>query len=348
METRHLSRIKTIELPGEPLVKFDIGWVDDKTRTYYVADRSNARLAAVDVDRAEYSHSLGAGLFTGVPAVGGATAGPNGVVVLADLQQAWAGDGDSTVKIIDCRSRQLLDVVHTQGEHRVDELAYDDEDGIVLVANDQEKVPFVTLISTDPGHEVLGKVEFPQATNGLHQPVWDPGTKRFFVPVTEVGGEKAAGEIAAIDPGSMQVVASYAVRECQPAGLTVGPAGELCVGCSKNAVAAGFAPRSLILDLGSGDLLARVDEVGGSDEVWYNPGDSRYYLAASGMNGGPVLGVIDARTRTWVENVPTAVDAHSVAADARTNRVFVPVPPDVDTPNGGVAVFEMDGSSRRD
>ncbi|MGH7877665.1 MAG: hypothetical protein ACRENM_08335, partial [Candidatus Dormibacteraceae bacterium] len=112
METKSLTRIKTISLPGNPLVKFDIGWVDEGTRSYFLADRSNARIAVIDVDRNEYSHALGAGLFAGVPPVGGATAGPNGVLVLADLQQAWAGDGDSTVKILDCKTRELVDSIH--------------------------------------------------------------------------------------------------------------------------------------------------------------------------------------------------------------------------------------------
>lgn len=342
MTTAQLSRVRTVELPGKPLVKFDIGWVDAEARRYYLADRSNARIAVIDVDSLEYVAGLAEGKFTGVPAVGGATAGPNGVLVIHELNQAWAGDGDSTVKVVDVNSGVLVEAVHTGGQNRVDELAYDPDGGVVLVANDQEQVPFATLISTGPGHEIIAKVHFPRATNGLHQPVWDPGTRLFYLPVTEVDGNKSAGEIAAID-SSGKLVSSYPVTECQPAGLTVGPDGDLCVGCSKNAVAAGFRARSLIMDLKSGEVVATIMEVGGSDEVWYNPGDGNYYLAASGMHEGPVLGVIDARSRTWIQNLPTAPDAHSAAADPRTNRVFVPVTPTPECPNGGVAVFANGG-----
>jgi DNA-binding beta-propeller fold protein YncE len=341
METRQLRRLKTVELPGQPLLKFDIGWVDEPTRRYYLADRSNARIAVLDVDTLEYVAGLGEGKFTGVPPSGGATAGPNGVLVLSDLQQAWAGDGDSTVKVVDVKTGELLDSINTGGVNRVDELAYDGQ-GVVLVANDQEKVPFATLISTAPDHRIIAKHDFPRASNGLHQPVWDPSTELFYLPVTEVDGIKANGEIAAIDRTG-RLVASYPVSECQPAGLTVGPDGDLCIGCSKNAVGAGFRARSLIMELKTGAVVATIMEVGGSDEVWYNAGDGRYYLAASGMHDGPVLGVIDARSRSFVENVPTAPDAHSVAADARTNRVFVPVSPTDDSPQGGIAVFEAAG-----
>jgi hypothetical protein len=333
-------RVRTISLPGLPLDKFDIGWVDDESRRYYLADRSNARVVVVDVDTLEYSHSLCQGAFTGAKATG-ATSGPNGVLAIAGLSQVWAGDGDSTVKVIDLAKRSLIDAINTGGTYRVDELAYDDEDGIVLVANDKEKVPFATLISASPDHEILGKIPFPRASNGLHQPVWDSGTKLFYLPITEVDGIKSRGEIAAIDPRTLKVAANYPVSECQPAGLTVGPHDQLCIGCSAAAVTAGFAPRTLIMDIRTGSIIATIMNSGGSDEVWYNAGDDHYYLAAAGMTGGPVLGVIHAEVLEWIENIPTGVNAHSVAADRRTNRVFVPVGPEPGFPQGGIAVFEV-------
>jgi len=67
--------------------------------------------------------------------------------------------------------------------------------------------------------------------------------------------------------------------------------------------------------------------VGGADEVWFNEGDNRFYVAARDNPGGPVLGVIDAVTNTWIENVSTAFNAHSVAADRKNNHIFVPLRP---------------------
>ncbi|HLQ25588.1 MAG TPA: hypothetical protein VK138_06840 [Acidiferrobacterales bacterium] len=45
--------------------------------------------------------------------------------------------------------------------------------------------------------------------------------------------------------------------------------------------------------------------------------------------------MIDAQTNTWIQNVPTFGNAHSVAANARTNEVFVPlgVPLATDAPS---------------
>jgi len=82
-----------------------------------------------------------------------------------------------------------------------------------------------------------------------------------------------------------------------------------------------------------------IAQVGGWDEVWYNPGDHRYYLGARGMAGGAVLGVIDAKTNLWIANVPTAKNAHSVAANPANNRIFVPLTPNPACPTGCVGVY---------
>ena len=63
-----------------------------------------------------------------------------------------------------------------------------------------------------------------------------------------------------------------------------------------------------------------------ADETWYNPGDNKYYLASRDMPSGPVLGVIDAGSRQWLQNVPTNGNAHSVAADPISNHIYVPLP----------------------
>jgi len=60
------------------------------------------------------------------------------------------------------------------------------------------------------------------------------------------------------------------------------------------------------------------------------------------MPGGPVLGVIDAQTDKWVENVPTAPRAYSVAADSTTHTVFVPMQPNPKCPQGCIAVFSRE------
>lgn len=90
-------------------------------------------------------------------------------------------------------------------------------------------------------------------------------------------------------------------------------------------MAAGFPARSYIVNAISGRVVAHLPRVGGSDEVYSDEKAGRYYLAAVANPGGAVLGVVDSRTRRWLGNVPTGPDAHSVAADAGSGRVFVPI-----------------------
>ena len=77
--------------------------------------------------------------------------------------------------------------------------------------------------------------------------------------------------------------------------------------------------------MGSVTLLATINQVGGVDEIWYNPGDNKYYLAARDMPNGSQMGVIDAATNTWLQNVPTNSNSHSIAVDPSNNHAFVPM-----------------------
>jgi hypothetical protein len=166
----------------------------------------------------------------------------------------------------------------------------------------------------------------------------------------------------------------------QPAGLTVGPHGDLLIGCSVIFNEAGTAwsgltdpstaaPIHVIIDAKTGAIDKMVAGVGGSDEVWFNPGDGRYYTASRANPGAvpngsnpptdPVLGVIDAESKTVVQLVPTfntpnptspppRGTAHSVAVDAHNNHAFVPLPANNVFPGcqtGCIAVF---GTPRHD
>jgi hypothetical protein len=130
------------------------------------------------------------------------------------------------------------------------------------------------------------------------------------------------------------------------------------------------APQLVIIDAKTGQVTANITGAGVGDEVWFNKGDNHYYAAASGSNlapnalfparapvgtattapvnvsqGAATLDVIDALSETLDQRVPTlnvpadpsgshpAGTAHSVAADASTNHVFVPIAANNAVPN---------------
>ncbi len=323
------SQIDLIPVPGAPLNSFDISWVDPTSETYYLADRSNKAVDAFSAVDDTFVTRFGG--FVGVrqlcdpichPAK--EVSGPNGVVIVHPEHELWATDGDSTVKVFDLMSGALVATISTGGVFRADELAHDQKDHLILVANGDEDVPFVSFISV-PDRAVVGTINFPQATNGLEQPVWDPETHRFYLSVPQIGPDALEGGIAVINPDTRSLETIFRVRNCQPAGLALGFKQRLALGCSGDAILAGAAPQTQIMDARTGAILATITQVGGSDQVWFNPGDKRFYLAARSMPGGPVLGVIDAETNTWLTNVPTGPNAHSVAADPINNHIFVPL-----------------------
>jgi hypothetical protein len=130
------------------------------------------------------------------------------------------------------------------------------------------------------------------------------------------------------------------------------------------------APQLIIIDAKTGVITANILGAGVGDEVWFNKGDNHYYAASSGSNlapnalfparapvgtattapvnvsqGAATLDVIDALSETLDQRVPTlnvpadpsgshpAGTAHSVAADASTNHVFVPIAANNAVPN---------------
>jgi hypothetical protein len=371
----------------------DISWFNPVTKKYYLADRNNFGIDIVDVTKDQVL-GVATGFVGNQP--GTNTSGPNGVLVTNNPHQIWAGDGDSTVKVFNLNKNgdtgTFLTSIPTGGTKRADELAYDPDHQLILVANDDDSELFVTFISVSAnksGIKIVGKISFlaPDcpiggcSTGGIEQPIYDRGTGLFYLAVPQTT-DHPNGEIAVIDPISMKVVKVFGLTDvngnqipCLPHGLTQGPKQQLLVGCSADVNAAFPSPKklvSIVISALDGSLVFLTDKVGGSDEVWYNPGDNTYYLAASSWTAGgctppvtgsctggpanPVLGIIDAGSDAdgpeFIQNIRTAAGAHSVAAIFYPteksgkrpgdrdfiNKVYVPlrVTPGVETGGFGV------------
>jgi hypothetical protein len=316
-----IARIATLRVPGQPLASFDIGFVN-ANGVYALSDRSNAGL---DFFAAATGRFLGRATgFAGHHAAAGFDeAGPNGVVAVGS-NEFWAGDGDSTVKAVDVRTKKVIASISTGGRKRADELTYDPRDHLVIAVNNADDPPFVSFISTRT-RRLVGRLELERASDGAEQPVWNPASGLLYLSIPALDGVKARGAVAVIDPRTRRLLKFLPVAKCMPAGLALGPHDDLLLGCSDDGVAAGFPARSFVMSAATGRIVASLPEVGGSDEVWSDPKAGRYYLAAVANTGGPVLGVVDSRDNRWIGNVPTGPHAHSVAADSATGRVFVPI-----------------------
>jgi hypothetical protein len=167
------------------------------------------------------------------------------------------------------------------------------------------------------------------APAGLGGMAWNPSTGHLLltnsnsIPVLNIGGVDEIDPRLG-NPNGPVVVNSFVTPNCMPTSITQGPGNNFLVGCADHDGEA-FPPNEYIIDGTAGTILAEITNVGGVDEIWYNPGDNRYYVAARDMPNGPVLGVIDAGTNRWIQNVATNSNSHSVAVDPSTNHAFVPL-----------------------
>ncbi len=353
-----------ISLPnGQKVQSFDISFVDPVIGLYVLADRTNNAIDVVDTFSNTVLVQLGKGQFAGTqlcnkPGTGANDcAGPDGVVIVGH-REAWVGDGPrvdaqgnvtalSTVKVINLFSEQITHTISTDGQFRSDELCDDPRHHRVLVANNADAPPFVTLISTKT-YQVLKQIKFdgtngtPKATNGIEQCQWSPRTGKFYISVPEVDGpgdNSKPGGVAVIDPltGNVEQTFIIPINSCAgPQGMALGPENQILLGC--NAPGPTLNQPTAIINERSGHVIATLNNESGSDMVWFNPGDNHYFLARSAAVGpNQLLGVVDADDRHEDQSVVIAGknipgrNAHSVAADPILNQVYVPIPAGVST-----------------
>lgn len=317
-----LKLIATIPVPGEALTSFDISFIDQKTQRYYLADRSNKSIDIVDTRNNKWVGRVSGFIGPVLKADGKVNSnksGPDGV--LAAGTEAWVGDGDSTIKVVDLKTMKVVDTIKTGGSTRLDEMSYDPKNMIFIGVNNAEEPPFATLISMKAGHQVIAKVPFPDATDGAEQPDFNAADGMFYISIPELKKEETKGGVAVVDPKSGKIVKMLEVENCHPNGLAFGPDQNFVLGCSvkKN-------PTVSIMSAKTGKVVAVVPDIGASDMVAYSKKNNQYYIGASNFPGGGVLGVIDAKTNKLVQKIPQKGPStpHSVAVDDNTGHVFVP------------------------
>ena len=309
-------------------------------------------------------------------AVNNNVSGPDGVT--SHGRWLYAGDGNSTLKVIDLNAPNASAIkqsISTGGTTRVDEMALTTDGKLLLAANNAEDPPFATLfrangdspVNTMSLSSIITKITVdstivpPKFGLSIEQPAWDPKTKRFYTsipviannpkgcnygqlsgPITCDGGLLVTDPTALSTPtavqGTFDATSNTGVvplHRCGPNGATVGPHDNILLGCTPQNNPSDTETMVINATTKNSTLIQNIT---GSDEVWYNAGDRRYYTGSSrdcGTGGtcpdaGPPafpglaqLGVIDA-TSVLIEKIPQSSGSHSVAANSKRNRIFVP------------------------
>jgi hypothetical protein len=312
---------------------FDISWVDNETQKYFLADRTNNAIDLVDAATDTFLGFIGQGQYTGSrpcadqPKDLRHCSGPNGVTT-DDQGHVWAGDGNGNV--IEASAMQpgrgIVRKIATGGKFRVDEVAYDPIDRILMASSDGDSPPFVTFISVMDG-SVLGHYKYPAEQDGLEQPAWVRGTGWFY---QNVPGPK--NRIDVFDPHKLANPVRNFPVECKGgllgltlSGLVAGPKGRLMTVCGT------VGGKSI--DPRTGQVFKTIPQVGDADEVWYDPGSNSYYFAHSAQGAteaatarAGAIGVVNAATEEFIADIPIrGAGVHSVAVNAKNRHIYVPV-----------------------
>ena len=368
--TTQTQCLTAIPIPGIQLKSFDISFVNPDRAEYYLADRASKGVDIIDTRHLQFKRTAGLDkpfqgivLNTAGTAVNNAASGPAGVV--SHGRWVYAGDGNSTVHVIDLDAppaSATKQILSTGGTLRVDEMDLTTDGTLLLAANNADDPSFVTLFSAN-GDEDSSNVSVMLKTTidstilptgfglGIEQPAWDPKTKRFYTSIPIIADNPAgcnygqlagpttcSGGLLVTDPnapnateGAYDLVTNTGViklNACGPNGATVGPHDNLLLGCTPGNLPG--STTTLVINATTHNY-AQVGGITGSDEVWFNEGDGRYYTgssnaikpAGSPLNRGSVLGVIDG-TSVLIETIPQSSGSHSVAADFERNLIFVP------------------------
>lgn len=294
--------------------------------------------------------------------------GPDGVVTHNRWLYAGDGDSTLKIFDLDSPSAAMAQApVSTGGATRVDEMALTTDGSLLLAANNAEDPPFATLLKAN-GDAGMSNVSIivrigvdatiipPGKGLSIEQPTWEPRTRRFLVSVPTIAGNPAGcniggpapfceGGLLIIDPDNLpaptlvggvmtSVVGAFdpttdtgilPLKDCGPNGATVGPKGNLLLGCTPGNVPTNTTTQVIKTTT---KKFTEIGNLTGSDEVWFNAGDSRYYTGSSADNTSgktlAVLGVINAEQNILIEKIPQSSNSHSVAADSWRNLIFVP------------------------
>jgi hypothetical protein len=182
---------------------------------------------------------------------------------------------------------------------------------------------------------------FPNAT-GLEQPTINPADSKFYVAV-DSNPKYPGGAIAVLDlsnPSNFSVSSFIPLTDCIPGGMTFGATNQLFVSCSGSQFSTFGFEASYIIDVTTGDVKANISGVSGVDQVAYSPVTTYFYATAyqdetSSGSPSPYLFII-ASNGTIVQKIVTDnVTAHSVAVEAGTGTLVVPVK------SKGVLVYDL-------
>jgi len=316
------TQIGTIAVPGG-LTQFDIFWVDPASDLAYLADDGSSKGAGAvdvfDVHSDKFLYKIGLGTFAGLFDATHCCNGPTGVWPVTQQGVLWAGNGNSTINVINLQRNEITQIIKTGGKNRADEMAYDPKDHLMIIGNSSEPtVNFLTVLNTDT-NLIQGTINYPNST-GLEQPVWDSLAERFYVPI-----DGTTSEVDVIDPTQVKgsctistgpncgVTSQVFVPSCASiSGMALLPNEQLMLSCGT------------ILKMPAGSIVQTYQTSSGGaisgDQIYYNPGDNSVYWPSPGNF------VVDLTSQKVSTLNPSKPGSHVIMANPNNNHIYLPSP----------------------
>ncbi len=289
-----LSFVADIPLPGAP-TRFDYQWVDTVNRRLFIAHLGDSSLVVFDLDDQKVIHEVAR-----LPSVHGVVAAPALHLVFA------TATAEKTLALIDDQTFQVKSRVPA-GEYP-NGLAFDATSEKVFISNNKGRGVAVVDVKTAkalPGIEIGG---------GAGNTQWDAESGHILAAV------HGKPYLAEIDPAKAEVAGRIALDDVTTChGLLVASTLRLAFAACR-----GSAPVLAVVDLHKRRQMKLLPLPLDVDVLAFDPGLQRLY-AASETGMVAVFTVADDRSVTEIGRGLLAPNAHTVAVDPATHRVYFPL-----------------------
>ncbi|MDE2112688.1 MAG: hypothetical protein KGJ79_16220 [Alphaproteobacteria bacterium] len=298
---------------GAATSRLDYQSLDPATGRLYIAGMGAGKLLAFDIEYDRLASSL-----NGYPKVTGVLAVPDlhkvyasvpGAGLIPSLSVALGmvglSSGRGAVAIVDTRT--LREITRLPGGVFPDGIAYDPKDRRIFVS---DELGSAVLVIDAASNRLLARI----ATGGEVGNVrYDPITAKVYAPI------QSRNELAVIDPANLRLMAHRPLPGGEhPHGLAVTPDQPIgYIACDGN-------DRLLTVNLATGKVLDRQPVAHDPDVLAIDMEARRLYVASESGKLS-TFDITAATSPRSVGDVFVGRDAHSVAVDPATHRLYFPL-----------------------
>jgi hypothetical protein len=287
-----LKRVQTIPLAG-PEGRLDHLALDPVHHRLFVANMPNSSLDVVDLAQGK--------LIRQVPG----QRGIQGIAYAADLDLIFVGDGSGECNVFDGRDYHRVKSLRPGDD--CDNVRYDPKTQRAYVIHAPQSLAVIDART----QQVIKEIRLPGDPESFQL---EKGRPRIYL------NTPSPPQVAVIDTERQAVAAVYRLRRAGsnfPMALDEAHH-RLFVGCRR-------PPLLDVLDTDTGSEIASVEIPGDTDDLWYDAGDRRIYVA-TGAGYLAIIRQVDADHYETVARLPTARGARTALYDAATHRLYLVVP----------------------